>query len=81
MCTRSCYDTLPQRVTNWNEKIQKKRDPHLLKFYQDTFRYTHANNFTLTLNMMLLVVVMLRPHYTAALADRCHCERERHCCY
>lgn len=36
-CCRMCYNTLPQRLTTWNDDIERKRGPAQLKFYQNTF--------------------------------------------
>ena len=38
MGCRGCYNTMPQRIMTWNAKIQAKRDPKILAFYQKTFK-------------------------------------------
>eukprot|EP00611_Tribonema_gayanum_P019379 TRINITY_DN3345_c0_g1_i2.p1 TRINITY_DN3345_c0_g1~~TRINITY_DN3345_c0_g1_i2.p1 ORF type:complete len:429 (-),score=126.82 TRINITY_DN3345_c0_g1_i2:49-1335(-) len=36
-CCRPCYNTLPQRIQTWNEKIESKRGPALQAFYLRKF--------------------------------------------
>jgi hypothetical protein len=45
MCSRACYNTMPQRVMTWNAKIQAKRDPALLHFYESHLKVKNYEEY------------------------------------